>query len=230
FSSDGELRDIPDSSIRFGLLDMRNYGKQHHDFHAIICDSMLRDGLTVAIGDGGAPVGVAQIQSSDEKWRKDALILMKGATEIFIIPSANDGTFEEIEMITENSLLSKTIFISPPSHRDYNAELEWRNACARCVQLDLHLPDYDQIRFKWGCLVRLSPATSEKIENTRFTRNDNGDIGRAVEYRKVRLQGRANSALFEFRAAELPKNTSNSDAVRESYLKLVRPGPKKVSQ
>lgn len=68
---------------------------------------------TLGIG-GVSSVGMTTYTTSDESWREDFRRLASGATGIFVLPSATEGSTWELEWLVTNAL-KKTLFIVPPA-------------------------------------------------------------------------------------------------------------------
>jgi hypothetical protein len=66
---------------------------------------------------------------------------------IFILPSKNAGTLEEIGMIVSEEQLERTVFIMPPSRgytfeSDIDVEATWSEARNASRRFRLHLPEH----------------------------------------------------------------------------------------
>lgn len=70
----------------------------------------------VALGRPGEQVGAGRILTTEDSWRIEFSRLSAGARIIFLLPSSTPGTRWELrEVIDDEHLLSKTVFLIPPA-------------------------------------------------------------------------------------------------------------------
>lgn len=84
------------------------------DIEMLISKSLQRKYEFVALGKPGEHRGAGRILVNEKDWKEQVERLSKGSLFILIIPSHKEGTLWEIEMIMNNGLLDKTIFVIPP--------------------------------------------------------------------------------------------------------------------
>jgi hypothetical protein len=70
-------------------------------------------GIFVAVGSDSYSVGAARIVSTDETWQQDVEALMERAQVIICVPGTTLGSILEVELLSEKSLLTKTVFVNP---------------------------------------------------------------------------------------------------------------------
>jgi len=69
----------------------------------------------VALGKPGETFGVGRILVDEDSWQKAASELMQRASLLICLPSSRPGSHWEMNQITLNHYLSKTVFIMPPN-------------------------------------------------------------------------------------------------------------------
>jgi hypothetical protein len=90
------------------------------DFETVLAMALDSYAPLICLGLSGEQVGAGRIQTSDTTWRKVFLRLASAAHLILLIPSVRKGTAWELKTILEDSaLLSKTVFIIPPTVGDH---------------------------------------------------------------------------------------------------------------
>lgn len=120
------------------------------DIEMLISKSLQRKYEFVALGKPGEHRGAGRILVNEEDWKEQVERLSKGSLFILIIPSHKEGTLWEIEMIMNNGLLDKTIFIIPPLNRllytcgSNDEHLSRRKTQEACEELGLSLPMNEQ--------------------------------------------------------------------------------------
>lgn len=99
----------------------------------------------MAIGDSDQFDGAGRITVPDNEW-KDALAKLASAAQlIFMVPAASPGCIYEVEWLLASGLISKTVFVMPPSSMMTRAERrhlsdEWSRATAGLHETGLSLP------------------------------------------------------------------------------------------
>ncbi|MEW8050052.1 MAG: hypothetical protein AB2809_06700 [Candidatus Thiodiazotropha sp.] len=120
------------------------------DIEMFISKSLERKYEFVALGKPGEHRGAGRILVNENDWKEQVERLAKGSLFILIIPSHKEGTLWEIEMIINNDLLDKTIFIIPPLNGvlytcESNVEhLLRKKTQEACEELGLRLPMTEQ--------------------------------------------------------------------------------------
>ncbi|WP_316365368.1 hypothetical protein [Candidatus Thiodiazotropha sp. CDECU1] len=121
------------------------------DIEMLISKSLQRKYEFVALGKPGEHRGAGRILVDENEWKAQVERLSIGSLFILIIPSYKEGTLWEIEMIINNDLLYKTIFIIPPldgvfytfkSNVEYLSRKKTQQACE---ELGLRLPMTEQV-------------------------------------------------------------------------------------
>jgi len=120
-----------------------------HDLERVLSQAMTPTGKFVAFGRPGEHLGAGRIFIPDEGWMEHVSRLAEHATLIFVLPSTNRGTMAELRLIKEKRMLSKTIFIMPPTeHSAFQNvgsqwQASWEQMQTACRAMGLPMPDFD---------------------------------------------------------------------------------------
>jgi hypothetical protein len=88
--------------------------------------------------------GPGRLTSDDAEWKDVVRVLANEAHAIIVLPVCTEGTCWEIDWVTTNKLLSKTVFVMPPSN-DENADWwarKWRELSEWALHMRLRFPEY----------------------------------------------------------------------------------------
>jgi hypothetical protein len=128
------------------------FGIDKETLDLLISSEVRRRYPMIAIGRPGDKLGAGRLPSSDSDWETLALLLMKEAKVIFIVPGTSRGV--AWEMMNLKGYFQKTIYIMPPVKYYYGdkeeAEKHWSATQQEFVQHGFFFPDYDS---KGGLLM-----------------------------------------------------------------------------
>lgn len=228
FFSDKALSRLDDGKGSFGLFDPTYYGKQQHDFHAVLSDALLKDGLTLGLGDQGAPVGLAQLQSTDEGWKDDIALLIANAKALFIVPSANEGTAEELRLIAKNDLYEQTIFVLPPQTQSFDAKGEWERARNNAAKFDLVMPSAEHIPTQDGALVRVRSRAALQADLAVMAEKNLATTFPSSEYHRLETKELGGHPDMYFAFEPLGHKPGSSSHLRDAFVRIRRPVTKDI--
>ena len=115
------------------------------DLEAVIDRALVSEGNVVGIGGSDHEDSGGRITVPDTEWQKLLKSLAHQARVIFMVPAASGGCVYELRWILANELLTKTVFIMPPSammnsmDRDFFKK-EWERALLAFRDEGLQLP------------------------------------------------------------------------------------------
>ncbi len=136
------------------LLEGDFFGLDRETLELMISSEVRRNYPMIALGRPGEKLGAGRLPSTDADWEALALLLMKQAKVIFIVPSTSDGVIWEMDRL--NGYREKTIYLMPPTkyyHGDAaSAENHWRATQHTFIQRGIFLPAYS----KKGALFMLN--------------------------------------------------------------------------
>jgi hypothetical protein len=119
------------------------FGSPEDHLEEAIAKGFHRDEMPlVALGDA-RNLGGGRIEVSDREWRAAALLLMRHAHQIIIIPSYRAGTLWEMEQILELDAVGRTICVMPP-HYHRRDEEEWAEVARTLIPIGIDLPPYQR--------------------------------------------------------------------------------------
>ncbi|MEU8989401.1 hypothetical protein AB0C98_23725 [Streptomyces sp. NPDC048558] len=153
---------------------MRGDGIASHNDHLDL-EELLRRALyphsqLMGVGNWGALSGSAQVRAQSADWKKLVDLLIREAELLIIVPSAQPGTFWELQQIRYRKKLRKTIFIMPensarsprmeyaenqyfgkpfirrtnPGMHILNHQAEWQRVAVEAAKTGIHLPQYQR--------------------------------------------------------------------------------------
>jgi hypothetical protein len=98
----------------------------------------------VALGKPGETFGVGRILVDEDRWQKAAYKLMQRAALLICLPSSRPGSRWEMDQITLNHYLSKTVFIMPPNPPSSLKELkeDWDLLKQQVASKGMTIPEY----------------------------------------------------------------------------------------
>ncbi len=129
----------------------------------------------IAIG-GQLPVGPGYINTEEEAWKADVVLLMRHAGMILVLPAATAGMEFEIAHILAQDYLPKTLFLGPPTARDTEPwEVTWRKMTVQLERHGLDVPEYRPSGMAFHYLPEQTTAVVQELS---------GDIGNLEQLRQ----------------------------------------------
>jgi hypothetical protein len=98
-------------------VDVSDRWDEKVELESVLAEALWPLGPVVALGQPGEHLGAGRIAVDEEEWRQAVEKLMRQAQRILLIPSNRPGTLWEIQRILDLELLSRTIFVMPPTER-----------------------------------------------------------------------------------------------------------------
>jgi hypothetical protein len=148
----------------FGRTSLKRLDVIWGDLETELAILLGRAAPLLALGRSAEHIGASRVQSTEETWKTDFLLLAEWATRIFLLPSTHEGTKWEIAQIIGNrKLIRKCIFIVPPEVSVFGA------------------PATQGPDFKFGANTRVPIAAtlrSDAIAALRHFRIDNSSVSR----------------------------------------------------
>ncbi|MEV5936848.1 hypothetical protein AB0L56_30075 [Streptomyces sp. NPDC052079] len=142
----------------------------HLDLEELLRRALYPQSQLVGVGNRGAMSGSAQVRAQSADWKKLVDLLIREAELIVIVPSAQPGTFWELQRIRHHRKLHKTILIMPehyaksprmeyaenqyfgkpcirrtnPGTHILNHEHEWLRVTIEAAKVGVRLPQYQR--------------------------------------------------------------------------------------
>ena len=144
-----------------------------NDTESYVSDAVRKIAPLIALGRPGEAVGAGRIVTEDANWMADALILMKRAKAIFLVPSSRPGTVWEIETLKREGLLSKVIFIMPPRTKgELDTKERWEAARQALASHGIEAPEHQErgLLFEVGADGKVSNVEPMLLASVRQVR------------------------------------------------------------
>ena len=140
----------------------------HLDLEELLRRALYPHSQLMGVGNRGAMSGSAQVRAQSADWKSLVDLLIRKAELVIIAPSAQPGTFWELQRVLHHKKLKKTMFIMPehyaksprmeyaenryfgkpfirrtnPGMHILNHELEWLRVTVEAAKIGIHLPEY----------------------------------------------------------------------------------------
>lgn len=140
----------------------------------IYLEDMLRQviGDYPVVGIGPSERGIGKIAAPESQWKEDVRLLATNAKLIFLIPFDSPGCLWELQLLRENQLLNKTVFIIPPRAFTKGSTVEEHT-----------LKDWKRIQCYYSeCCLQLPDLRDGKWEGTVVRFSQDGSIMKQAEY------------------------------------------------
>ena len=127
------------------------------DFEAVLTYSLSEVTDVVALGEKSGRLGPVELETTDETWEDRILELAKGARLIIMVPAATKNVAREVQILKDNALLSKCLFIAPPEDKAKGSSEQasrWAAMLGFGIFATLDIPAY----LPSGFLFRLNEA------------------------------------------------------------------------
>ncbi len=134
-----ETQLAPAGGVGLGALSSERF-----ELEAQIERAVRSIGPLIALGAPLEHIGAGRVAVSEGQWREAIRLLMSNASLIIMLPSSRAGTLEEIAMILDSDLISRTIIVDPPnlaSARRFDQAHEWAAVQGAFVKYGFELPD-----------------------------------------------------------------------------------------
>lgn len=118
-----ETQLAPTGGVGLGALSSERF-----ELEAQIERAVRSIGPLIALGAPLEHIGAGRVAVSENQWREAIRLLMTHAALVIMLPSSRAGTLEEIAMILDSDLISRTIIVDPPnlaSARRFDQAHEW---------------------------------------------------------------------------------------------------------
>jgi hypothetical protein len=130
------------------------------DLETLLADAFSSDNPLVGLGEPGEAIGVGRVRTSEQDWREAVKKMAPAAQNVLVVPSAKEGTKWEIEYLKEQGLLSKCVFIMPPS-RDIEIVQDWKSSIGK---VPVEMPPHDPAGLLYsvnanGQIVKTAPLS-----------------------------------------------------------------------
>jgi hypothetical protein len=118
-------------------------------WESLFAERVEEFGRFVSLGRTSDELGADRIETSDDTWIDDFVILASFADQIFIWPSTRPGTRWEIKWLLEHELLPKCIFVVANGYDDFieTTGESWNYVRAFLLMLGLNPPVRDGTLF-----------------------------------------------------------------------------------
>jgi len=108
------------------------------DLETLLADAFKSENPLIGLGKPGEAIGAGRVEVPESSWQLKVMKFAAAAEIILVIPASSEGTKWEITYLKQARLLTKCIFVMPPSRRREIAE-QWEGSIDR---LPIWMPPY----------------------------------------------------------------------------------------